>query len=615
MLSPFVTNERNEVESAIEIRDWVKVSVDLKRHNEYLTILHDTTLLLINHLNLQDLLNEIVSRAAKLFKTPHAYLYLVDEDKQQMRMKVGTGICEAHIGVARILGEGVAGMAWQTGLPFCVQQSSSWDQYLDLPEQESVHVVGLPLKLKEKIIGVFGIVGSDSSQKFTQEDIQLAQGFSELASLAIDNASLYDTIQHELAERKKLKEAVAQSPNAVIITDCEGTIEYVNPKFCQITNYNAQEVIGENPRLLKSGDSELDTYKELWDTIKMGHEWSGEIRNKKKGGEYYWARATIAPIKDMEGRITHFLGIQEDVTQRKLMEEELLRNNAALTEALDVLKNTQSSLIQQEKFAGIGQLAAGVAHEINNPLGFVLSNFETLKKYTGRLADMVKAFRELHKQVLEEQIPSMMESARQISALEKQKKLDYVLEDLEPIFRETADGLTRVSNIVKALRLFSRVDQQGDVEEYDLNEGIRNSLTVARNEVKYVAEVKETLAEVPTIKALGGQINQVLLNIIVNAAHAIKAKGSQSLGLITINTYADERFVYCSITDSGVGIPDAMRKNVFDPFFTTKPVGQGTGLGLSISYDIIVNKHQGEILLESEEGQGSTFIIKLPVNR
>lgn len=599
-----------------DIRDWVKVSDDLKRHNEYLTILHDTTLSLINHLDLQELLVEIIKRAADLFKTPHAYLYLVDENEEQIEMKVGIGICEAHIGVKQMPGKGVAGMAWQTGQPFCVEQYKTWDQRIDLPGLEKLSaVIGVPLKLKGKIIGVFGILGSDSSQQFTPKDIQLAKGFGELASLAINNASLYDTIQLELAERKKLKEAVTQSPSAVIITNSEGIIEYVNPKFCKITGYDVQEAIGQNPRLLKSEECGSDTYKELWKTIKSGHEWNGEIRNKRKSGEFYWARATIGPIRDLEGNITHFLGIQEDVTHRKQMEEELLRNNSALAEALDVLKNTQSSLIQQEKFAGIGQLAAGVAHEINNPLGFVLSNFETLQKYTGRLSDMVKVFKELHQRVLEEKIPSLQEKAAQVSALEKQKKLNYILEDLEPIFSETADGLIRVGNIVKALRLFSRVDQQDNFEEYNLTEGIRNSLTVARNEIKYVADVQENFADIPNVKAMSGQVNQVLLNILINAAHAIKGKGLESRGLITISTYADERFIYCSINDSGTGIPEEIRKNIFDPFFTTKPVGQGTGLGLSISYDIIVNKHQGEILLESELGKGSTFIIKLPMDQ
>ncbi|WP_425058817.1 cache domain-containing protein [Sporomusa carbonis] len=305
--------------------------------------------------------------------------------------------------------------------------------------------------------------------------------------------------------------------------------------------------------------------------------------------------------------------LQTEIADRKWAEKQLEQKNEELGKAYAGLKSAQSQLVQQEKLAGIGQLAAGVAHEINNPLGFVLSNFETLQKYIGRLLEMMNVFRELHKQVVEEKILSAQQTAVQITAMEKQKKLDYILEDLEPIFQETNEGLNRVANIVKALRLFSRVDQKNQFEEYDLNEGVKNSLTVARNEVKYVAEVQQDLTPIPPIKAIGSQINQVILNIILNATHAIKAKGLDSLGLITIKTYADERFAYCSIEDNGTGIPEEARKDIFNPFFTTKPVGEGTGLGLSISYDIIVNKHHGEISFISEVGVGTVFIIKLPL--
>lgn len=307
--------------------------------------------------------------------------------------------------------------------------------------------------------------------------------------------------------------------------------------------------------------------------------------------------------------------LQYEVAERKRTEEQLQQKNDELSNAYVELKNAQSQVLQQEKMASIGQLAAGVAHEINNPLGFVLSNFETLKNYVDRLLEMMNSFRELHRRASEEKIPSLQENVEQIAILEKKKKLNYILQDLEPIFKETNDGLSRVGNIVKALRLFSRVDQQQNFEEFDLNEGVKNTLIVARNEVKYVAEVQENLNEVPAVRAVGGQINQVLLNLIMNAAHAIKAKDIDGLGLITVSTYTDGQFVYCSIADTGTGIAEEIKKDVFNPFFTTKPVGQGTGLGLSISYDIIVNKHQGDISFKSEAGIGTTFVIKLPLIR
>lgn len=415
-------------------------------------------------------------------------------------------------------------------------------------------------------------------------------------------------------EIHKLSLAVNQSPGVTVITDTEGRIIYVNAKFSQVTGYSFEEAVGQTPQILKSGVHSNEFYQKLWETITAGEEWDGEFCNKKKNGEVFWSLASISPVKNLAGKITHYLAIQQDITERKETAKTLHTQNIEIQETLRKLQQTQSQLVQQEKMAGIGQLAAGVAHEINNPLGFVSSNFETLQKYVSRLLEMINAYEELHKRVLEEKIPSLHERAEQLSTLSKQKKLQYILDDLEPIFKETADGLTRVGNIVKALRLFSRVDQQGRFEEYNLNEGIRSTLIVARNEIKYVAEVKDTLAEIPAIMAVGGQVNQVLLNIIVNAAHAIKAKDVDSLGLITISTCADDQFVYCSIVDTGTGIPEEIRKDIFNPFFTTKPAGQGTGLGLSISYDIIVNKHHGDILLESEVGAGTTFIIKLPLN-
>lgn len=304
--------------------------------------------------------------------------------------------------------------------------------------------------------------------------------------------------------------------------------------------------------------------------------------------------------------------LQSEVVVRELAEVEIAGKNHELEQAFNQLKNAQSQIIHQEKMASIGQLAAGVAHEINNPLGFVMSNFETLQKYVARLMAMVTAFKELHSLVLEENIPSLMTKAEELTAWGKRQKIDYIIHDIDPIFRESHSGLMRVGDIIKALRLFTRIDQQGSCEGYDINEGVRNSLIVSRNETKYVAQVEENLGKVPRIWVVGGQINQVLLNLILNAAFAIKTKGDKS-GLIKIITYADEQYVYCMVVDNGSGIPEKVKNSIFNPFFTTKPVGQGTGLGLSISYDIIVNKHGGELAFESQEGVGTTFIIKLPI--
>ena len=314
----------------------------------------------------------------------------------------------------------------------------------------------------------------------------------------------------------------------------------------------------------------------------------------------YFAEAKLENMLD---------GLEHQVFERT---KELRHKNAELEVAYKELQNAQSQVIHQEKMASIGQLAAGVAHEINNPLGFTMSNFETLHKYMVRLVEVIKEFRSFRLEAMNMGIVALQKQAEEISALERKNKLEYILQDMDTIFQETQEGFKRVGDIVKALRIFSRVDQQGKTEDYDLTEGVRNSLIVSRNEVKYIAKIKEDLADLPLVSAVGGQINQVLLNIILNAAYAIKDKELGELGLITIRTYADEQSVYCSIQDNGRGIPEHIKKDIFNPFFTTKPVGQGTGLGLSISYDIITNKHHGEISFNSVEGEGTTFTIRLP---
>jgi signal transduction histidine kinase len=301
--------------------------------------------------------------------------------------------------------------------------------------------------------------------------------------------------------------------------------------------------------------------------------------------------------------------LEEQVSERT---KELKRKNSELESAYRELQNAQSQVIHQEKMASIGQLAAGVAHEINNPLGFTISNFETLKKYMAKFIEVLSAYRAFRCEALTLSETELQQKMEEIVVLERRNKVEYILNDIDTLFHETQDGLTRVGDIVKALRMFSRIDTQGVHDDYDLNEGVRNSLIVARNEIKYIAEIREELSDIPLVSAIGGQINQVLLNLILNAAYAIKEKGSQELGLITVCTYVTDGMVCCSVQDNGKGIPSSIQKDIFNPFFTTKPVGQGTGLGLSISYDIIVNKHQGKIFFDSIEGEGTTFFIQLP---
>jgi signal transduction histidine kinase len=304
--------------------------------------------------------------------------------------------------------------------------------------------------------------------------------------------------------------------------------------------------------------------------------------------------------------------LQREIGERKRVEsvlqaakEELSRKNGELTEALNMIEQTQKEMIRQEKLAGIGQLAAGVAHEINNPLSFVTGNVETLEKYFAAFRAILVRYRELRARMPHDAAPAELKKADQ--------GLDFMLDDLPELFRDTAEGLNRIGRIVRGMRVFSHVDRRPAFARYDLHEGLESALLMAHNEIKHSAAVDKRFGAVPEIEAVGGEINQVLLNLIVNAAQAVKAKGG--MGTIRIATWADGEEAFCSVEDDGVGISPEHIGNIFNPFFTTKPVGQGTGLGLSISYDIVVNHHGGDIMVESTAGRGSKFTVRLPIRR
>jgi PAS domain S-box-containing protein len=280
-----------------------------------------------------------------------------------------------------------------------------------------------------------------------------------------------------------------------------------------------------------------------------------------------------------------------------------------LENAYAELKSAQSKVLQQEKMASIGQLAAGVAHEINNPIGFIMSNFSTLQKYLDRLSAFIKAQSEaIHENINDTEKQGTGERGNRIKELKKSLKIDYILEDLDNLIHESLDGAERVKKIVQNLKSFARLDEAGQ-QMADINEGLESTINIVWNELKYKATVTKDYADIPMTKCNPGQLNQVFMNILINAAHAIEKQGE-----ITVKTWSDNGYIYVSISDTGCGIPQDKINRIFEPFFTTKDVGKGTGLGLSISYDII-KKHSGEINVESEVDRGTTFTIKIPVNK
>ncbi len=303
---------------------------------------------------------------------------------------------------------------------------------------------------------------------------------------------------------------------------------------------------------------------------------------------------------DSLGRILSF----RDITERKRAEKALLREKEEQQALIRKLETAHNQLLQSEKMASIGQLAAGVAHEINNPIGYVNSNLGSLGQYVEKLIGVIEAY--------ERAEPDMSASPLldEIRSLKQEADWGYLKGDARELLKESAEGITRVKQIVQDLKDFSHVDQAGWLC-VDLHQGIDSTLNIVHSEIKYNAEVIKEYGVIPPVECMASQLNQVFMNMLVNASHAI---GEDNHGKITIRTGAENDMAWVEFSDTGKGIAPENLNRIFDPFFTTKPVGKGTGLGLSLSFGII-EKHHGRIEVKSEAGNGATFRVWLPVKQ
>ena len=325
--------------------------------------------------------------------------------------------------------------------------------------------------------------------------------------------------------------------------------------------------------------------------------------------------------RDMSAKASDFsafqsgVALENQVRERTQQLEAALRENERVNRALQSEKEEQRILIlkledahnqlhQSEKLASIGQLAAGVAHEINNPIGFVNSNLGTLKGYVDKLIKLIEDV----STTVDPLLANDPEAKKSLEELKRKADLDFLREDIGCLIAESIDGTTRVRRIVQDLRDFSRTGEVS-MEWVDLHAGLESTLNVVSNEIKYKAEVVREYGSLPKVECRPSQINQVFMNLLVNAAQAIDQKGR-----ITLKSGCVDDKVWVSVSDTGSGIPPEIVARIFDPFFTTKAVGKGTGLGLSVSYGII-EKHGGKIEVASQPGQGSTFTVWLPARQ
>jgi two-component system NtrC family sensor kinase len=341
-----------------------------------------------------------------------------------------------------------------------------------------------------------------------------------------------------------------------------------------------------------------------------------DIIQKIGRADIYYLRKPFNPdeIRQYARVVTNQWRLEQDSVH---LSEQLKKANADLEQINEHLqKKVQEQtavLVQSEKMASIGILAAGVAHEINNPVSFVNGNLTTLKKYSEKITTLLNKYEAVETCIRsgdKDRLPTLIDEIRE---LKEKQKIQFIMADIVNLAEESLEGTQRISNIVRDLKTFSRIDE-ADLKYIDLKDALEATLNIIHNELKNKVEIKKDYGELPEVRCFPQKISQVFMNILINAVQAIDEKGTIEIATrhVREGKRATDEYAEIRIRDSGRGIPQENLARVFDPFFTTKPTGQGTGLGLSITYDII-RLHGGWISVESEAGTGTTFIIRLPI--
>lgn len=402
----------------------------------------------------------------------------------------------------------------------------------------------------------------------------LERSVQRLENAAAHSAHELEIVKSKLSEEMQAREgleetarkfstAVEQCPAAVVVTSTTGAIEYVNPKFVHITGYESEEVLGKNPRILKSGETSKEEYRRLWETIREGGEWTGEFHNRRKSGELFWERATISGIRDKNGVITHYLAVKEDITKYKEKTREL--------------EEQKLKYLHQAKMAEIGLLTAGILHEVGNPIASIRGLVSEISDLNGCVGNPPLAKRTCDNlELIKEHTDRLLSITREISDFISPQPGEYALLDLNSLIRNTSRLL--------------RYDQRWGRLQMNL----------------------ELDAALPALNAIKDQICHVIMNLLVNAADAV-AEYAHGDPTITIETRHIGGHLDMIVEDNGKGMDQKTMEHACEAFYTTKPNGKGTGLGLSVCHSI-VSGHNGSIGIESSANRGTRIVVSLPVD-
>jgi len=558
-----------------------------------------------------------------------------DKDCLELQIVATIGLHDDVVGSIVPKGDGVLGWVVEKGEPVLLNGDISGDErfhaslHARTPHPNSA--MCWPLMVEQHVIGALSVNRNRNAHAYSASDLEYGGILVSLISIVIENAQLHSEQQHRirmfahLHERnreanRKLEEAHNESLQArerldsilgsldnvvwSITPDTYATI-YLNPAAEKLYGHSVADFVAD-PNLWFATVHPDDRERVgacMPDIMKKGV-LDIEYRIVRPNGEIRWIHDHVHAIFDNQGKALSLNGLGTDITLSRQAEIQLKKSHDELQAAYSKLQHAQSQLLQSEKLASIGQLAAGVAHEINNPIGYVYSNLGSLQKYLDELFKVVDAYEKVEP-LLTQHHAEMAD----LRAVKDKADLGFLKEDVTALMSESREGITRVKKIVQNLKDFSHAGSDEEWQWADLHKGLDSTLSIVWNEIKYKGDVIKAYGEIPEIECLPSQLNQVFMNLMVNAAHAIEERGT-----ITIRTGAQGDRVWIEVSDTGKGIAPEHLGKIFDPFFTTKPVGTGTGLGLSVSYSII-QTHHGNINVASEVGKGTTFHIRLPVKQ
>ncbi len=430
--------------------------------------------------------------------------------------------------------------------------------------------------------------------------VELSLGLTKLAGAPRTIALFRDITEGKRAEERHasaaadakegrgwLEALLEFAPAIILAVNRSGTIEYINRVLPQ---YTKAQVIGSfwlqyfPPELQGRMKAGLETVlatetEQVFESATLGHD-----------GSTLWYASQLGPIRAGE-QIVGAVVVAQDITERK---------------------RTETELLAARRMAVLGTLAAGVAHEINTPIQFVGDSIRFLRDSALDLLTLIERFQTIRRAILEGQAPDL--ALAEAEEAEEQADLPYIRDKMPAAFDRSIDGLNRVAAIVRSLKEFAHPSDE-EMAPVDLNHAIESTLTIAANEYRYVADLETDFGDLPPVVCHLGEISQVVLNVIVNAAHAIGSvtRDGERKGVIRVRTRHEGETVLVAISDTGGGIPEDIRSRIFDPFFTTKDVGKGTGQGLAISWSTVKEKHGGELTFETKVGEGTTFFIRLPI--